>query len=105
MWWICIYHTCYLYNVFFVCFQIKWLKGGKELDPAKFPITHTDGIITIEIINAQPSDSGKYKVVATNELGSDASDCVVIIEGKGPFINDVIQIWTIFNPPTPSVKH
>ena len=65
-----------------VFLQIKWLKGGKELDPAKFPITHTDGIITIEIINAQPSDSGKYKVVATNELGSDASECVVIVEGN-----------------------
>ena len=58
------------------------MKGGKELDPAKFPITHTDGIITIEIINAQPADSGKYKVVATNELGSDASECVVIVEGE-----------------------
>jgi hypothetical protein len=61
------------------------LKGGKELDPAKFPITHTDGIITIEIINAQPGDSGKYKVVATNEMGSDASECVVIVEGKLSF--------------------
>jgi hypothetical protein len=69
-------------QIFFRCVQIKWLKGGKELDPAKFPITHTDGIITIEIINAQPSDSGKYKVVATNELGSDASECVVIVEGE-----------------------
>ena len=70
--------------------QIKWLKGGKELDPAKFPITHTDGIITIEIINAQPSDSGKYKVIATNELGSDASECVVSVEGKsGAIVDDV----------------
>jgi hypothetical protein len=63
-------------------FQIKWLKGGKELDASKYPITHTDGIITIEIINSQPSDSGKYKCIATNDLGSDASECVVIVEGK-----------------------
>ena len=61
--------------------NIKWMKAGKELDPAKFPITHTDGVITIEVINAQPSDSGKYKCIATNDLGSDATDCVVIVEG------------------------
>jgi hypothetical protein len=76
----------------FPIFQIKWLKGGKELDPAKFPITHTDGIITIEIINAQPGDSGKYKVVATNEMGSDASECVVIVEGKH-FCKGLIRKW------------
>jgi len=61
---------------------IKWYKGSKELEQDKFPITHTDGVITIEIINAQPADSGKYKVVATNSLGSDSSDCVVIVEGS-----------------------
>jgi hypothetical protein len=63
-------------------FQIKWYKGSKELDSDKFPITHTDGVITIEIINAQPGDSGKYKCVASNTLGSDSSDCVVIVEGS-----------------------
>lgn len=63
-------------------FQIKWLKGGKELDPSKYPITHTDGVITIEIINAQPADSGKYRCNATNSLGSDMTECVVIVEGE-----------------------
>jgi hypothetical protein len=59
------------------------MKGNKELDPATYPITHTDGVITIEIINAQPGDSGKYKCVASNSLGSDTTDCVVIVEGNG----------------------
>ena len=63
-------------------FQIKWYKGSKELDAETYPITHTDGVITIEIINAQPGDSGKYKCVASNSLGSDSSDCVVIVEGQ-----------------------
>ncbi len=57
------------------------MKGGKELDSARYPITHTDGVITIEIINCKPGDSGKYRCVASNELGSDTSDCVVIVEG------------------------
>merc|ERR1719431_308128 len=61
---------------------IQWFKSGKPLDSDKFPITHTDGVITIEIINCQPSDSGKYKCVATNSLGSDTTDCVVIVEGN-----------------------
>jgi len=61
---------------------IQWLKSGKPLESSKFPITHTDGVITIEIINCQPSDSGKYKCIATNSLGTDSTDCVVIVEGN-----------------------
>merc|ERR1719419_695258 len=61
---------------------IQWTKSGKPLDNSLFPITHTDGVITIEIINCQPSDSGKYKCIATNSLGSDSTDCVVIVEGN-----------------------
>ncbi len=62
--------------------QIKWLKGGKELEASKYPMTHTDGVITIEIMNSMPADSGKYRCVATNSLGSDTTECVVICEGK-----------------------
>jgi len=61
---------------------IQWTKAGKPLEASKFPITHTDGVITIEIINCQPSDSGKYKCIATNSLGTDSTDCVVIVEGN-----------------------
>ena len=61
---------------------ISWTKAGKPLEADKFPITHTDGVITIEIINCQPSDSGKYKCTASNSLGSDSTDCVVIVEGE-----------------------
>ena len=64
-------------TIYFSTFQ-----SGKPLDSSVYPITHTDGVITIEIINCQPSDSGKYKCVATNRLGSDSTDCVVIVEGE-----------------------
>ena len=75
--------TLYSVNIFtFISIQIKWYKGSKELEQDKFPITHTDGVITIEIINAQPGDSGKYKCVASNKLGEDSSDCAVIVEGS-----------------------
>ena len=57
-------------------------QSGKPLDSSIYPITHTDGVITIEIINCQPSDSGKYRCTASNSLGSDSTDCVVIVEGK-----------------------
>ena len=71
-----------LVNVIFAL-QIKWFKGGKELETDKYPITHTDGVITIEIMNSMPADSGKYRCVATNSLGSDTTECVVICEGNG----------------------
>ena len=68
------------------------MKGGKELDPSKYPITHTDGVITIEVINAQPGDSGKYRCVATNDLGSDTTECVVIVEGKLTFMFSLLLV-------------
>ena len=73
---------------------IKWYKAGKELDASKYPITHTDGVITIEIINCQPSDSGKYKCTATNSLGSDSTDCVIIVEGTNQIIFLFLSIFS-----------
>ena len=63
------------------------------MDSDKYPITHTDGVITIEIINIQPSDSGKYKCTATNDLGSDSSDCVVICEGMFLFLQFCYKMY------------
>ena len=45
-------------------------------------MTHSDGVITMEIVNCQPEDSGKYRCVASNHLGSDETYCVVIVEGE-----------------------
>ena len=68
---------------------ITWTKSGKPLPSDLFPTTRTDSVITIKIINCQPSDSGKYKCVATNSLGSDTTDCVVIVEGEYKYFLEI----------------
>jgi hypothetical protein len=62
--------------------QIQWFRGTKELTKRDYTITHTDGVITLEIIDCKPEDSGKYRCVATNKHGSDETSCVVIVEGN-----------------------
>lgn len=46
-------------------------------------MTHADGVVTMEIIDCKPEDSGKYRCVATNVHGKDETSCVVIVEGTG----------------------
>ena len=47
-------------------------------------------------------DNWSLGIQKLNAPKQDSSDTRIL---KGAFINDVIQIWTIFNPPAPSVKH
>jgi Immunoglobulin I-set domain len=65
--------------LFFV--QVKWFKGGRELSKYDYSMTHSDGVITMEILNTKPEDSGKYRCVAKNKHGEDETSCVVIVEG------------------------
>lgn len=48
----------------------------------KYSISENDGYVELTIKNAQPGDSGKYKVVATNSIGIDYSTCDVVIVTK-----------------------
>lgn len=66
---------------------VKWFKNGKELSKYEYTMTHSDGLVTMEIVDCKPEDSGKYKCVATNKHGSDETSCVVIVEGKFHRIN------------------
>lgn len=61
---------------------VKWYKDGRELNKYEYSMTHTDGVVTMEIIDCKPSDSGKYTCKATNCHGTDETECVVIVEGK-----------------------
>lgn len=45
-------------------------------------MSHSDGVITMEIQGCRPSDSGKYTCIATNKHGQDETSCVVIVEGQ-----------------------
>ena len=46
-------------------------------------MTNSDGVVTMEIVDCKPEDSGKYSCVATNCHGTDETSCVVIVEGSG----------------------
>jgi hypothetical protein len=61
--------------------QVKWFKGTRELSRNDYTMTHSDGVVTLEILDCKPEDSGKYRCVATNPLGTDETVCVVIVEG------------------------
>lgn len=61
---------------------VKWFKDREELSKYHYPMTHADGVVTMEIIDCKPEDSGKYRCVATNIHGKDETSCVVIVEGN-----------------------
>lgn len=70
---------------------VKWYKDRKELSKYEYSMSHSDGVVTMEIIDCKPSDSGKYTCIATNVHGTDETSCVVIVEGKHNFISKYRQ--------------
>ncbi|KOX74016.1 Twitchin [Melipona quadrifasciata] len=62
---------------------VKWYKDKEELSKLHYSMTNADGVVTMEIIDCKPEDSGKYRCVATNKHGKDETSCVVIVEGTG----------------------
>ncbi|KAL1383363.1 hypothetical protein pipiens_013162 [Culex pipiens pipiens] len=61
---------------------VKWFKNGRELSRFEYAMTHTDGVVTMEIIDTKVDDSGEYKCVAVNPLGKAETSCVVIVEDR-----------------------
>lgn len=55
-------------------------------------MTHADGVVTMEIIDCKPEDSGKYRCVATNIHGKDETSCVVIVEGNSEEIQFLLSV-------------
>lgn len=62
--------------------SVKWYKDKRELSKYEYSMSHSDGVVTMEIVGCRPSDSGKYTCVATNPHGQDETSCVVIVEGE-----------------------
>lgn len=61
---------------------VKWYKDKRELSKYEYSMSHSDGVVTMEIVGCRPEDSGKYTCVATNPHGQDETSCVVIVEGQ-----------------------
>jgi hypothetical protein len=58
----------------------------------EYNMTHADGLVTMEIVDCKPEDSGKYRCVATNIHGSDETSCIVIVEGMSTvLLLDILQ--------------
>lgn len=61
---------------------VKWFKDRRELSKHEYSMSQSDGVVSMEIIDCKPGDSGKYSCQATNAHGTDETSCVVIVEGK-----------------------
>ncbi|XP_026681919.1 twitchin-like [Diaphorina citri] len=61
---------------------VKWYKGNRELSKRDYSMSYSDGVVSMEIIDCKPEDSGEYKCVATNKHGTDETNCVVIVESE-----------------------
>lgn len=64
-------------------FKVAWFKNG---EPIKDDRVHTtflpDGTAKLSIENAQPGDSGAYKLVIKNSSGENACLCAVAVQRK-----------------------
>ncbi|XP_054088791.1 obscurin [Zeugodacus cucurbitae] len=63
---------------------ISWMKDGEQLKPNEHIrlTSSSSGLLTLEITNIQPADSGAYKVILSNPLGEISSLCAVAVTPK-----------------------
>ena len=60
---------------------IRWFKNQMEIiDNPKYGKHHGLGVCQLEVRRSKPNDSGTYKVVAENYLGTDEIEAIVIVK-------------------------
>jgi hypothetical protein len=62
--------------------EIKWMKDGKVVRPSSGIISEIkpDGTVSLEILEAKPSDAGKYSLCLSNDRGEMSQDADVAVE-------------------------
>lgn len=65
--------------------EIQWYHNSIEIhESSKYHISNVSGVLTIEIIDCQPEDSGTYRAVCTNYKG-EASDYATLDVSGGDY--------------------
>ena len=81
--------------------MVSWTKDGFSLDASgNFRISFSGKNRTLTILNANKRDSGEYRCVGKNSLGSDTSSAAVLdIQRKYPVTRSIVCIYN-FNSHT-----
>ncbi|XP_023233613.1 myosin light chain kinase, smooth muscle-like [Centruroides sculpturatus] len=84
--------------------EIKWFKDGREINKYDYNVTHSDGVVILEILSCTMEDAGTYVCRATNKLGEDETTCHVIMEDRRgpPSLKSPVVVSPI--PPSPSPR-
>ena len=66
----------------------KWLKGGEEVKPTSgtYQIETSSHYVTLKINNPGRAQSGVYKLVLENPLGSDSAEINIQVAGLSLFL-------------------
>lgn len=63
--------------------KIEWFKDETPVDQERVQLTYRSGVCTLEIFNTRVTDAGRYRCEATNDLGSDFTECVLTVQARG----------------------
>lgn len=81
---------------------LKWLHNGEVISPDKHHLIisqpsnqDADNVESLRITSATIDDAGKYSVIATNESGTSASDCVLSVDTKPVFVTPLKDQYVI----------
>ena len=75
--------------------KVTWFHDDETIYPDRDVTIEGDGTFSrLTVKNVSAKNAGKYRVEATNPIGSDLADFDVIVKGKTP-LNPFLVIWSI----------